>query len=86
MVNTVAVPFVVEIVNTLRVTRGAAWVDESWFEPGGAINTGISLVIIDALAKLPLLLLPPGPFVKRILSLFPSPIDGSGCLAAAGVA
>ena len=69
--NTVVVPFAVEVVNTWRVSGGTAIVDQSWYEPGGVISTGISLVIIDALAKFPLLLLPPGPFVKRILSLFP---------------
>ena len=71
VLNTVVVPLAVEVENTWRVSEGAAIVDQSWFEAGGIISTGILVVVINAITKVALQLLPPAPVIKRTLSLFP---------------
>ena len=71
VLNTIAMPVVVEAINTHRVSDGAAWVDESWFEAGGVISTAFSLVLLDVLIMVPLLVAPPAFIINRVLLLIP---------------
>jgi len=68
--NTILVPVLVAVLQSLRVSQGEAYVEQAWFEPGGVIFTAITLVIIDFAAQEPMQVVMIAPIMGIIKSKF----------------
>ncbi|KAL1508731.1 hypothetical protein AB1Y20_004826 [Prymnesium parvum] len=68
--NTIVVPVAVAVLQSLRVSEGEAFVEQSWFEKGGVIFTAITLVFIDFAAVEPLQVIQPAALISTIKSQF----------------